>query len=172
MCLLKLTVQLLTFLPSLVQRRDGEPAVTMATQEFEHFMVQVIRKSLKDADDVGPYFSMDNASWHRVGHLKVGKNKLLRDCQVPLPVLSPDLHKIIEHAIHRVKGAMGTWLAQNPRRHSVAELQRQFLKFFHATNQPKTIEKDLKTLRQTFKIVSLPKEKGGTGGGHAPPGLN
>lgn len=152
----------------------------MTSQEFNAFMTTVIQKTLEckqrrpDVYEVGPFLSMDNATWHAAGNLKVEGNKTVKDCKLPLPAMSPDLHKIIEHVNNRVKSAFAKKLAEDPRKYSADELRAMFEECFFAQdiNGSKIIDADIHSLKQTMEVVSRSRKEGGTEGDHAPPGLN
>ncbi len=163
----------------MLQTKDGRPAKRMATQEFRSFTEKVIKATLDCQKkhpglypDGHPYFSMDNATWHDVGDLQVVPGIKLKECLLPLPPQSPDLHKVIEHAINRVKSAMRADIAGDPRRLTAEELRGMFAKHFADMNKPEMVERDIQTLKKTFKAVGRSEGKGGTAGGWAPVGLN
>jgi len=151
----------------------------MVREEFQHVMeVGLDEFKLKGGADKLQWLSWDNA--HNNGNAAtmqaLGGGQLRR---LPLAQYAPDLHKVVEHAIHLTKRGVKLEVARNPHITDARELQELVQRVFYGISKA-GIQKDIKTLPSTYMAVGLPvgyklqlngKEIQGTGGDYAPHSL-
>lgn len=118
----------------------------------------------------GPYLSMDNAKPHNGGLEALQKCSTLNWRQLPLPPLSHDMHKVIEHIINRIKYNTNKAVLENTAI-TTNEQVRKEIKEQALALPKKGIQDDIKSLLGTYNVISKPVCRGGTGGDWAPKGL-
>jgi hypothetical protein len=152
-----------------MQTSKGNPAKKMTRDEF----VDAVKQA-KDASEAcvaefpefyskgGPYYSWDNASWHQALNLEdVG---LKESDKWQLPPNSPDMHKVIEHVVGRVKQQLRHKLCDNANINSSKEVQAAFIDVFYKQISTESIRKDIESLPSTYKHIHGKKNQGGSEG--------
>lgn len=92
--------------PSCLQTKKGETAKSMTLAEFADHLRNVGRELVARGERLQrQWFSWDNARANG-GSEQLLAAGLPADHRLPLPPYSPDLHRVVEHAIGRVKAAM------------------------------------------------------------------
>ena len=142
-------------LPLLLQILRGEPAKGCTTSECVSVMktfreqVESAIKSPRWAAAVGrrqrPWWSFDNDKIHQNvearASLQINSNN-----RYPLPPNSPDMHRVVERCIGRLKQRFQKWLYEQPAQRSMAEYQRALLNIFFKAKGvagASTIEKEV-----------------------------
>lgn len=77
----------------------------------------------------------------------------------PLPPNSPDMHRVVERCIGRLKKAFQTWLHDHPAKRTMREYRAALLKIFKEKELAESINKEVKSLVKLFPHIS--KAKGG-----------
>lgn len=105
-----------------------------------------------------PIWSFDNDKIHQnrliLTYLKINANN-----RYPLPPNSPDMHRVVERCIGRLKRAFREWLYEHPAKRSMAEYRRALETIFKTTQTAAMIEKEVKKLNTLYKCII--KAKGG-----------
>lgn len=115
----------------------------------------------------GVWFSWDNATWHKdISVLKADGMPTVN--QLPLPPLSHDLHKVIEHVIGNLKRKAVRHVVTHKLK-DVKQIKDAVEKIFYEEIKAESLQADIMSLRDTYKIVASKVEKGGTAGGWPAP---
>lgn len=111
----------------------------------------------KDGVKLKPTFSFDSAKIHESGMSledELRKFKWSSDAmRFPLPIYSPDMHRVIEHAHARAVLEFRRWLYQHPREYTIGRYKSEFEKIFRECCKPKTIADDVGGLPELYKMV-------------------
>ncbi len=152
----------------LLQTKLGKPAKRQTGDEFAERVQDV--KQLSQASKEkhpqyyskgGPFYSWDNASFHT--SLKLQDVGLSETDMWLLPPNSPDMHKVIEHVVGRVKRALREELCDNANIKTVEQVKRVCRDvFFRITTE--SIRKDIDSLPNTYKHIHDKKSQGGREG--------
>jgi len=159
-----------------VQTLKGKKAMSVGISEF---VERVMKNFFEAAQGVveefpavfkpgyGPVWSFDNAKCH-TGALRRG---LLAQygCtvtnRVPLPPLSHDLHKVVEHAIANTTSLFYRKLLIQKKTLKMDGYIRLLKAAFKEANTAARVGRDVASLRETYQQVALPVEEGGVEGG-------
>lgn len=109
-----------------------------------------------------PMYSQDNATWHK--HAKLGDIGIKTSDLLPLPPNSPDMHKVIEHAVNNTCMTFFNYLLDHPDVTSLEDVKDAFSKAFYSGNTVKGIRADVDSLWKTYDVVHKTKANGGTEG--------
>ena len=104
-----------------------------------------------------PIWSFDNDAIHQnpttLASLQINTRN-----RFPLPPNSPDMHRVIERVVGRVKAAYAAWLHDHPTPRSPAGYQAALLALFRQTQTAAVISKDVANLPALWP--SIIKNKG------------
>lgn len=154
----------LLWLPPLAQTKTGAVAAGPTAQEFAE---KVMRDNFIPAADAvkaefsavferwGPIiWSYDNASIHlnkqRMRDIGITPAK---DNRLPLPPLSGDMHKVIEHVHPRVCSTFKWWVLQQGKVLTPEAYMQKFEEVFFAEIKPHQIEQDCKSLKDLYAAI-------------------
>ena len=105
-----------------------------------------------------PIWSFDNDKIHQ-NRLILAQLKINHNNRYPLPPNSPDMHRVVERCIGRLKTKFADWLYDHPGKCTMAEYKRALLDIFMSTQTSDVINRDVKKLPQLFPLIV--KAKGG-----------
>jgi hypothetical protein len=151
-----------------LQTRKGQPAKRQTSDEFKDRVQDIKEASEKSKEEHpqyfskgGPYYSWDNASFHTSMNLEeVGT---CTSDMWELPPNSPDMHKVIEHVVGRVKMALRNALCDNAKLTTVNKLKHECKRvFFEITAE--SVQKDIDSLPNTYKHIHTKQKQGGREG--------
>ena len=101
-----------------------------------------------------PIYSYDNDPIHLTQLAKL-QLKIPDDCKYPLPPNSPDLHRVVEHVMAHLKGAMRQHMHSATGKRPVEEAKAQLLRVFEGL-KAESIASDVKGLPLLYRaIISL-----------------
>jgi hypothetical protein len=130
------------------------------------------RRRLPAGDNLQPIWSYDHAGHHdtadvneRLARIGITQQDSSR---CPLPPVSPDFHRVIEHVHAIVCGAFNKKLRTLKGKRTAKYYQRVFKRTFHSVIKASTIQKDILGLPELWTTVSASKADGGTEGDWAP----
>ncbi len=110
----------------------------------------------------GPFYSWDNASFHTSVNLQaIG---IQQADMWKLPPNSPDMHKVIEHVVGRVKRALREELCDNARLTTVEHIKDVCKDVFFNKITKESVKKDIDSLPTTYRHIHTKKSKGGREG--------
>lgn len=115
----------------------------------------------------GLWVSMDNATFHPTGELKL-RVRGLRVHRLPVPPQSHDIHKVIEHAIHLLKMEFDKWMIDHPDVVKMEDIKAAFVRTFYEKVKRDGVRKDIMSLRKTYRAIYRSVKAGGTEGDWAP----
>ena len=115
----------------------------------------------------GLWVSMDNATYHPKGELKL-RVKGLRVHRLPVPPQSHDIHKVIEHAINLLKKEFDKWMIDHPTVVNVEDIKAAFVRTFCEKVRADGVRKDIKSLSKTYRHIYRSVKAGGSQGDWAP----
>jgi len=153
----------------------------MVREEHKDIMMVMAKKAADHKDVLGaePFWSMDNDSAH-ITRDQMAEININPACRLPLTPKSPDIHKVIEHEVHRVKDVTKDEVGKHPELHTAREMQALTRKVFYQ-GMAESVLRDCISLLDTLKAVALPQgfvmhshtgaPHAGTGGDWAPTGL-
>jgi hypothetical protein len=99
--------------------------------------------------------SLDNAPIH--GGVAAYRELGLRSGQrLELPSLSPDVHKVAEHAIARLKQGVRQHLYKHPDCITSSQLQAALPGIHKQVNPPEVVLKDVLSLQCTYAAIATP----------------
>ena len=90
---------------------------------------------------------MDNAAFHNHPLPQIGARR------VTLPALSPELHKVVEHAIARIKQGFKRWLRDHPQSTSMHKAFAALHQIAQQQCSADIIKRDVDSLRDTYNAV-------------------
>ena len=151
------------FLP--LQTQAGKPAKGCTNQEWSNVMatfkevIAAARTSTTWLAGGGgacrEIYSFDNDRIHQnvetLSSLQINDRN-----RYPLPPNSPDMHRVVERCIARLKGAFSTWFYQHPGQRSMAQYRAELERlFFHDTSvaTPKIISAEVDELPTLFPLI-------------------
>lgn len=109
----------------------------------------------------GPYYSWDNASFHT--SMKLEDVGLTIGDLWDLPPNSPDMHKVIEHVVGRVKRELRNALCDNANLATVNDLKTECKRVFFGITA-ESVQKDIDSLPSTYKHIHAKETQGGREG--------
>lgn len=120
-------------------------------------LLQLLGKA-KDGVQLEPLFSFDSAKIHKSALTRKfsGLHKKLGWCidmRFALPVYSPDMHRVIEHAHARAVLQFRQWLYENPREVTIGRYKTEFERIFRECCTPDIIAQDVAGLPELYKVV-------------------
>lgn len=152
-----------------LQTSAGKPAKKLCSSEYRDAV-----KAVKDKSEAckkahpkiygksAPKYSQDNATWHKYAKLEeIGINQ---SDLMPLPPNSPDMHKVIEHAVNNTCTTFFNYLLDHPEVRSLQQVKDAFTKAFYDGNTVDGIRADVDSLWKTYDIVHRKQAAGGTEG--------
>lgn len=99
-----------------------------------------------------PMWSFDNDRIHqnkqRLAYLQINSNN-----RFPLPPNSPDMHRVVERCIARLKAAFRGWLYDNPSKRTMADYRAALVDLFKRTQTADVINKDVKKLPKLWPAI-------------------
>jgi hypothetical protein len=112
----------------------------------------------KDGVQLEPMFSFDSARIHisALGAHFAEMHKQIKWCmgmRFALPVYSPDLHRVIEHAHARAVLQFRQWLYENPKEVTIGRYKAEFERIFRECCTPQIIAQDVAGLPELYKVV-------------------
>ena len=144
-----------------LQTAKGEPAKGCTAEEWEsviaYFKGVVARAMLgktwqEAAGRHRPWWSFDNDKIHqnrmRLAYLKINANN-----RFPLPPNSPDMHRVVERCIARLKGDFKDWLYAHPAKRDMAEYRKALLKLFKDGQTADVIDRKVKKLPKLWPFI-------------------
>lgn len=139
-------------------------------------VMQQYAKQLPADDSATPIFSYDHAGSHDTAEVEeilegMGISQQ-ESCRCPLPPLSPDFHRVIEHVHGIVCNAFRKELRNMSYKRTVSSYKKLYEKLFYERIKAESLQKDINGLRAMWEVVSTPVSQGGTGGNWAPQGMN
>jgi len=144
---------------AMLQTKEGNPAKSVTSMEFEQWIGQLWKKlhtvayQIKKPPDVSYQLAFDNAGVHKGANLR--QFGLTQADIVYVPSLSCDLQKVVEHCHANLYHAMQRWLAQ-PEVDSRPKLDVEECKTKLRTAFSKLsdgIKKDVKSLKDTYREI-------------------
>lgn len=151
----------------LLQTAKGNPAKGCTNEEWSHVMQDIMaaaaRLRLSGEWPAGApiIYSFDNDKIHQkpetLAALKINyKNRL------PLPPYSPDMHRVIEYTVGRLKTAFRKWLYAHPGANTMEKYQDALTTIFFnkkkkSVADAETINKSVKRLPSLFKEILAAK---------------
>lgn len=152
-------------LPLLLQTLRGEPAKGCTTAEWFHVMttfkeqVEAALRGHKWLAAAGrrarPLWSFDNDKIHQNvqarASLQINANN-----RYPLPANSPDMHRVVERCIGRLKARFQKWLYEQPAPRTVSEYKAALVNIFFKSPtvaSAKTIAADVDKLPELFPHI-------------------
>lgn len=149
----------------LLQTAAGNPAKGCTNEEWSHVMLDIMAAAARlrlsgDWPTGAPImYSFDNDKIHQkpetLAALKINyKNRL------PLPPYSPDMHRVIERTVGRLKTAFRKWMYAHPGANTMEQYQAALTHIFF--NHKKvagadTINRSVKRLPSLFKEILAAK---------------
>lgn len=112
----------------------------------------------RDGVQLEPLYSFDSAKIHvsALGaqfawlHQKI---KWSMGMRFPLPVYSPDMHRVIEHAHARAVLHFRQWLYEHPKEVTIGRYKAEFERLFRECCTPDIIAQDVAGLPELYKVV-------------------
>ncbi len=154
---------------SFLQTKRGEPAKRQTSDEFAERVLDVKQLSLASKDKHpeyykkgGPFYSWDNASFHT--SMKLHDVGLSEEDMWLLPPNSPDMHKVIEHVVGRVKRALREELCDNANITTVKQVKHVCKQVFFNRITVESVRKDIDSLPTTYRHIHAKKSQGGREG--------
>lgn len=99
-----------------------------------------------------PIWSFDNDKIHQ-NRLALAFLKINRNNRYPLPPNSPDMHRVVERCIGRLKAAFSTWLYDHPGKRTMRDYQNAFKELFFSTQTADVIDKDVRKLPTLYPYI-------------------
>jgi hypothetical protein len=102
-------------------------------------------------------WSFDNDRIHQ-NPVTLARLKINSRNRFPLPPNSPDMHRVIEHTVGRLKTAFRKWLYAHPGPRSNKQYQAVLERIFYECPKvagPAAIKKDVLGLPKLFKLIRL-----------------
>jgi hypothetical protein len=129
------------------------PAVKAARLRLQHLLGVA-----KDGVQLVPMFSFDSARIHKsaLGAQFAELQKKIKWCigmRFALPVYSPDMHRVIEHAHARAVLQFRQWLYENPKEVTIGRYKAEFERIFRECCTPDIIAQDVAGLPELYKVV-------------------
>lgn len=131
----------------------------MCSKEWDHVIKRTagklqacIQNEYPELSSADFLWSMDNATSHKHPLPQVHGR------QIPLPPRSPDLHKVVEHAIGRIKRKFKIWMRTHPGSPTVGTAWKELKEIARAQCTPDIITRDVDSLRGTY--ISVLSAKG------------
>lgn len=155
------------FLPCfLLQTTAGKPAKGCTNQEWAHLMEDIMavaeqrRARCRKWPTGQPcLWSFDNDKIHQKAETLVSL-KINYKNRLPLPPNSPDMHRVVEHCIGRLKSAFRKWMYAHPQARSMKQYRQALHTLFftddHITGSD-PITKDTEKLPALFKHILAAK---------------
>jgi hypothetical protein len=84
--------------------------------------------------------------------------------RLPLPALSPDFHRVIEHVHATACKAFNKKLRDTEGRRSIEVYQKMYQEAFYEAVKADSVQADIKGLRQLWEYVKKPTAEGGSDG--------
>lgn len=106
----------------------------------------------------GAILSFDNDKIHQ-NRLTLAFLKINAHNRFPLPPNSPDMHRVVERCVGRLKEAFQDWLYDHPAPRTAAEYQDELVKLFSKTQTASVIAGDVDNLPSLWPFIL--KAKGG-----------
>ena len=103
-------------------------------------------------------YSYDNDKIHQ-NRLTLAYLKINTHNRFPLPPNSPDMHRVVERCVGRLKQAFQTWLYDHPAPRTAAEYQDELMALFSKTQTADVIAGDVAKLPTLWPLIL--KAKGG-----------
>lgn len=148
-----------------MQTKEGNPAQGATSHEVEEIIKRIREKAEKPENKVHLarkehwLYSWDNDKIHRGADMR--KMGILPEHRFPLPELSSEMHKVVEHVHAWLDHHMQLWLQKQNRKELDIEACKQQLEHqFYKVLPKESIQKDVQSLVQTYEAVVL------AGGGH------
>lgn len=110
------------------------------------------------AGHAGPIWSFDNDRIHQ-NTLTLASLKINSKNRFPLPANSPDMHRVVERSIARLKGAFADWMYDHPAPRSAATYQAALRRLFKSTQTAQVVQADVAKLPNLWPTII--KNKGG-----------
>jgi hypothetical protein len=112
----------------------------------------------KDGVQMEPLFSFDSARIHKsaISARFAWLHKKIKWCigmRFALPVYSPDMHRVIEHAHARAVLQFRQWLYENPKEVTIGRYKAEFERIFRECCTPDIIAHDVAGLPELYKVV-------------------
>lgn len=112
------------------------------------------------AGQAAPLWSFDNDTIHQnpQSHstLKINKNN-----RVPLPPNSPDMHRVVERSIGRLKKAFQSWLFEHPSARSMQQYRTALKKMFHKNETADVVSAEVASLPDVYREIVSRRVNGG-----------
>lgn len=102
-------------------------------------------------------WSFDNDRIHQ-NPITLARLKINSRNRFPLPPNSPDMHRVIERCVGRLKSTFRKWLYAHPAPRTDKQYQNALARIFYETPSvasPAVIKKDALTLPTLFKCIRL-----------------
>lgn len=160
-----------------LQTKKGDVARGPTAEEFESKVMKPLKKladdimfkhrwALNNPNQWEPIFSFDKPTIHQGDMSYIG----IVDGQntFPLPHYCADMHKVIEHVHGTLVKLIRKWQWRDRRRYGVEVCKAQLHHAFFKQLTKRSVQKDIKSLGATFKIISQSACRGGTAGDWAP----
>lgn len=110
----------------------------------------------EDAGRHMPWWSFDNDKIHqnklRLAYLKINANN-----RFPLPPNSPDMHRVVERTIGRLKDKFRSWLYDNPGKRTMAEYRAELQRLFKQTVTVEGMESEVRKLPKLWRAILTAK---------------
>jgi hypothetical protein len=143
-----------------LQTKQGKRAKGATSHEVNEIMKKIREAAEKPQNMVhlarGEHwlYSYDNDKIHRGADM--GQMGILPEHRFPLPELSSEMHKVVEHVHAWLDYHMQLWLQKQNRKELKIEACKQQLEhLFYNVLKKESIQKDVQSLVQTFEAVVL-----------------
>lgn len=155
------------FLPCfLLQTAAGKPAKGCTNQEWAHVMENVMAAAERRRASSGAWpagqpctWSFDNDKIHQKLETLIAL-KINHKNRFPLPPNSPDMHRVVERCIGRLKTAFRKWMYAHPTSRTMQQYQQALTTLFFTNKQiagSTALTKDVKKLPGLFKEILAAK---------------
>jgi hypothetical protein len=129
------------------------PAIKAARMRLQRLL-----KKAKDGVQLRPLFSFDSAKIHKSAlgaqFAELRKEyKWSMGMRFALPVYSPDMHRVIEHAHARAVLQFRQWLYEHPAEVTIGRYKTEFEKIFRECCTPDIIAQDVAGLPELYQVV-------------------
>ena len=124
---------------------------------------------LHGGEDATPVYSYDHASPHDAAEAEELLEKLgITQDRAPLPPLSPDFHRVIEHAHGISCKAFEKVLRRLDTKKPIDFYKKLYEKCFREAVQARSVQQDIRGLKQLYKHVCTAASQGGSEGDWPP----